>query len=92
MISDFLIEELRDEYEHLAQRMKFRHPSYFDEYKTAMLEIYPFEVKSDEEYWKDFYWMGFKIEIRKGVVYSYLNSEHLDSLRGRIERRFLLKQ
>jgi len=80
MISDFLIEELRDEYEHLAQRMKFRHPSYFDEYKTAMLEIYPFEVKSDEEYWKDFYLMAFKIELRKGKIYSFLTSDQVEEV------------
>jgi len=85
MISDFLIEELREEYDLLVQKMKFRHPSYFHEYKTAMLEIYPDEVKSDEEYWKDFYWMAFKIEIRKGLIYSFLNSDHLDPIRGEIE-------
>jgi hypothetical protein len=85
MITDFLIEELRDEYDCLVQRMKFRHPSYFHEYKTAMLEISPDEVKTDEEYRRDFYWMAFKIELRKGLIYSFLNSEHLDPIRGQIE-------
>lgn len=78
MINNFLIEELRDEYDRLVQRMKFRHPSYFDEYQTAMLEIYPDEVKSDEEYWKDFYLMAFKIELRKGEIFSYLTSEQVE--------------
>jgi uncharacterized membrane protein YkvA (DUF1232 family) len=86
MINDFLIEELRDEYDRLVQKMKFRHPTYFDEYKSAMMEIYRDEVKSDKEYWKEFYWMAFKIEIRKGLIYSFLNSEHLDPIRGEIER------
>jgi hypothetical protein len=80
MINDFLIEELRDEYDRLVQRMKFRHPSYFDEYKTAMLEIYPNEVKSDEEYWKDFYLMAFKIELRKGKIYSFLTDEQVEEV------------
>jgi hypothetical protein len=88
MISDFLLEELRDEYHRLVQKMKFRHPSYFDEYRTVMLEIYPDEVKSDEEYEKDFYWMAFKIEIRKGLIFSFLNSEHLDLIRSEIERDY----
>jgi lysozyme family protein len=35
MINDFLIEELRDEYDRLVQRMKFRHPSYFDKFKKG---------------------------------------------------------
>ncbi len=78
MINDLLIEELRDEYDRLVQKMKFRHPSYFDEYQTAMLEIYPDEVKSDEEYWKDFYLMAFKIELRKGEIFSYLTSEQVE--------------
>jgi hypothetical protein len=85
MISDFLIEELRDKYDRLVQRMKSRHPSYFDEYKTAMLEIYPDEIKRDEDYRKDFYWMAFKIDLRKGLIYSFFNSEYLDQIRGQIE-------
>ena len=60
--------------------MKLRHPSYFDEYRTAMLEIYPDEVKSDEVYWKDFYWMAFKIELRKGKIYSFLTSEQVEEV------------
>jgi hypothetical protein len=80
MINNFLIEELRDEYDRLVQRMKFRHPSYFDEFKTAMLEIYPDEVKSDEEYWKDFFLMAFKIELRKGKIYSFLTDEQVEEV------------
>jgi len=49
------------------------------------LEISPDELKTDEEYRKDFYWMAFKIEIRKGLIYAFLTSEHLDPIRGRIE-------
>jgi hypothetical protein len=75
---EFLIEELRDEYDRLVQKMKLRHPSYFDEYKTAMLEIYPNEVKSDEEYRKDFCLMAFKIELRKGMIYSFLTDEQVE--------------
>jgi hypothetical protein len=86
MINNFLIEELRDEYDRLVQRMKFRHPSYFDEFKTAMLEIYPDEVKSDEEYWKDFYLMAFKIELRKGMIYSFLSSEQVEEVVRRWEK------
>jgi hypothetical protein len=85
MITPFLIEELVQEYEEVVQKLKYRHPSYFHEYKTAMLEISPDEVKTDEEYRKDFYWMAFKIEIRKGLIYAFLTSEHLDPIRGRIE-------
>jgi hypothetical protein len=80
MISDFLIEELREEYDLLVQKMKFRHPSYFHEYKTAMLEINPDEVKSDEEYRNDFYLMAFKIELRKGMIYSFLTSEQVEEV------------
>ena len=80
MISDFLLEELRDEYDRLVQKMKFRHPSYFDEYRTAMLEIYPDEVKSDEEYLTDFCLMAFKIELRKGMIYSFLTSEQVEEV------------
>jgi hypothetical protein len=80
MINDFLIEELRDEYDRLVQRMKFRHPSYFDEFKTAMLEIHPDEEKSDEVYRKDFYLMAFKIELQKGKIYSFLSSEQVEEV------------
>jgi|GEM_PF-3417549 len=80
MISDFLIEELRVEYDHLVQRMKFRHPFFFDEYKTAMLEIYHDKAKTDEDYWKDFYLMAFKIELRKGKIYSFLTSEQVEEV------------
>jgi hypothetical protein len=80
MISDFLLVELRDEYHRLVQKMKFRHPSYFDEYKTAMLEIYPDEVKSDEEYLTDFCLMAFKIELRKGKIYSFLTDEQVEEV------------
>jgi hypothetical protein len=80
MINDFLIEELRDEYDRLVQKMKFRHPSYFDEFKIAMLEIYPDEVKSDHEYWKDFCLMAFKVELRKGKIYSFLTSEQVEEV------------
>ena len=45
-----------------------------------MLEIYPDEVKSDEVYWKDFYWMAFKIELRKGKIYSFLTSEQVEEV------------
>jgi hypothetical protein len=80
MISDFLIEELREEYDLLVQKMKFRHPSYFHEYKTAMLEISPDELKTDEEYRNDFYLMAFKIELRKGMIYSFLTSEQVEEV------------
>ena len=47
MITPFLIEELILEYEEVVQKLKYRHPSYFDEYKSAMVEIYPERVVSD---------------------------------------------
>lgn len=80
MISDFLLEELKEEYDRLVERMKFRHPSYFDEFKTTMMEIYPDVGKSDEEYRKDFYLMAFKIELRKGYIYSFLTSEQVEEV------------
>ena len=39
--------------------------SFFDEYKYYQLEMYPDEVKTDEEYWDDFTFMAFKIELVK---------------------------
>ena len=80
MITAFLIEELVQEYEEIVQKLKYRHPSYFDEYKSAMVEIYPERVVSDDQLRLDYYKMAFKIEVRKNPIYSFLTYEQIDEV------------
>ena len=80
MITTFLIEELVLEYELIVQKLKYRHPSYFNEYKSAMVEIYPERVVSDDQLRLDYYKMAFKIEVRKNPVYSFLTYEQIDEV------------
>ena len=84
MITPFLIEELVLEYELVVQKLKYRHPSYFDEYKSAMVEIYPERVVSDDQLRFDYYKMAFKIEVRKNPIYSFLTYEQIDEVANMI--------
>ena len=55
-----------------------------------MMGIYPDEVKIDEEYWKDFYLMAFKIELRKGMIYSFLTDEQVEEALIMMENKNIL--
>jgi hypothetical protein len=49
-------------------------------YKSAMVEIYPERVVSDDQLRLDYYKMAFKIEVHKNPVYSFLTYEQIDEV------------
>jgi hypothetical protein len=57
--------QLQSQFEETKRKLKKRHPSFFDEYKYYQKEMYPNQEKSEEEYWDDFAFMAFKIELVK---------------------------
>ena len=72
--------QLQSQFEETKRKLKKRHPSFFDEYKYYQKEMYPNQEKSEEEYWDDFAFMAFKIELRKGIIYSFLTSEQVEEV------------
>jgi hypothetical protein len=76
--SEVQIVKILEEYD--AGVRLHRHPSYFDEYKSAMVEIYPERVVSDDQLRLDYYKMAFKIEVRKNPIYSFLTYEQIDEV------------
>ena len=71
--------KLQSKFDAIRRNLKKRHPSFFDEYKYYQLEMYPDEVKTDEEYWDDFTFMAFKIELVKDPK-SQIDYDTLDRI------------
>jgi hypothetical protein len=54
--------------------------SYFDEYKTYQKDMFPDDKRTENDLWKDYLKMAFKIEIRRNSEYSFLTYEEIDEV------------
>lgn len=77
--------EFQLEYNKLVRKLKFRHPSYFDEFKYYQKEMFPDDKRTDRELRRDYFRMAFKVEIRQNPEYSLLTYEEIDEVSLRID-------
>ena len=67
-------------FEKLERKLKFQHPSYFDEFKYYQKEMFPDDMRTEKELMRDYLIMAFKVEIRQNPEYSFLTYEEIDEL------------
>ncbi len=68
------------EYDKLVRKLRYRHPSYFDEYKYYQKEMFPDDMRTETELRRDYFRMAFKVEIRQNPEYSFLTYEEIDEV------------
>ncbi len=68
------------EYDKLARKLKYQHPSHFDEYKYYQKEMFPDDMRMETELRRDYLRMAFKVEIRQNPEYSFLTYEEIDEI------------
>ena len=73
------------EYDILVRRLRYRHPSYFDEYKSCQKEMFPDDMRTETELRRDYFRMAFKVEIRQNPEYSFLRYEEIDEVSQKID-------
>lgn len=74
-------------YNSLVRKLKYRHPSYFDEYKSYQKDIFPNVSRTEDEMRGDYYLMAFKIEIRKNPKYSFLSYEVINEIAEKVVKK-----
>jgi hypothetical protein len=77
--------EFQLKYNKLVQKLKFRHPSYFDEFKYYQKEMFPDDMRTETELRRDYFRMAFKVEIRQNPEYSFLTYEEIDEVSRKID-------
>jgi hypothetical protein len=80
MKSSVNLSDFQSEFFKLERKLRFRHPSYFDEYKTYQQDMFPDDTRTEIDLWRDYLKMAFKIEIRQNPEYSFLTYEEIDEL------------
>lgn len=80
MKSSVNLSDFQSEFSKLERKHRFRHPSYFDEYKTYQKEMFPDDTRTENDLWRDYLKMAFKIEIRQNPEYSFLTYEEIDDI------------
>ncbi len=68
------------EYDKLVRKLRSRHPSHFDEYKSYQKEMFPDDTRTKKELTRDYYKMAFKVEIRQNPKFSNLSYEDIDEV------------
>jgi hypothetical protein len=68
------------EYDTLVRKLRYRHPSYFDEYKSYQTDMFPDDSRTENDLRRDYYKMAFKIEIRQNPKFSNLSYEDIDEV------------
>ena len=76
--------EFQLEYNKLVQKLKFRHPSYFDEFKYYQKEMFPDDMRTETELRRDYFRMAFKVEIRQNPEYSFLTYEEIGEITKKV--------
>ena len=72
-------------FEKLERKLKFQHPSYFDEFKYYQKEMFPDDMRTETELRRDYFRMAFKVEIRQNPEYSFLTYEEIDEVSLKID-------
>jgi hypothetical protein len=80
MKSSVNLSDFQSEFFKLERKLRFRHPSYFDEYKAYQQDIFPDDTRTENDLWRDYLKMAFKIEIRQNPEYSFLTYEEIDEI------------
>lgn len=80
MKSSVNLSDLQSEFSKLERKLRNRHPSYFDEYKTYQKHMFPDDTRTDYALWRDYLKMAFKIEIRQNPEYSFLTYKEIDEI------------
>ncbi len=75
----------QSEYDNLVRILRYRHPSYFDEYKTYQTDMFPDDRRTENDLWRDYFRMAFKVEIRQNPEYSFLTYEEIDEVSRKID-------
>ena len=70
----------QSEYDNLVRKLRYRHPSYFDEYKTYQSDMFPDDRRTENDLWRDYLRMAFKVEIRQNSKFSNLSYEDIDEV------------
>jgi hypothetical protein len=84
MKSSVNLSDFQSEFSKLERKLRFRHPSYFDEYKTYQKDMFPDDTRTENDLWKDYLKMAFKIEIRQNPEYSFLTYEEIDEITKKV--------
>ena len=74
------LSDLQSEFSKLERKLRFRHPSYFDEYKTYQKDMFPDDIRTENDLWRHYIQMAFKIEIRKNPKYDFLEYDEIDEI------------
>lgn len=77
--------EFQLEYNKLVRKLKYRHPSHFDEFKYYQKEMFPDDMRTETELRRDYFRMAFKVEIRQNPEYSFLTYEEIDEVSLKID-------
>jgi len=80
MRNSFNFSTFQSEYEKLVRKLRYRHPSYFDEYKSYQTDMFPDDRRTEDDLWRDYLRMAFKVEIRQNPEYSFLTYEEIDEM------------
>lgn len=80
MKSSVNLSDFQTEFSKLERKLRFRHPSYFNEYKTYQKDMFPDDTRTENDLWRDYLKMAFKIEIRQNPEYSFLTYEEIDEI------------
>ena len=73
------------EYDTLVRKLRYRHPSYFDEYKSYQTDIFPDDRRTENDLRRDYFRMAFKVEIRQNPEYSFLTYDEIDEVSQKID-------
>ena len=76
--SDFLF--FQSEFNRVVRELSELDPSYFEEYKWYQKDIFPNDLRTENELRRDYYKMAFKIEIRKNPKYDFLEYDEIDEI------------
>jgi len=80
MRNSFNFSTFQSEYDKLVRKLRYRHPSYFDEFKYYQKEMFPDDMRTETELRRDYFRMAFKVEIRQKPEYSFLTYEEIDEI------------
>jgi hypothetical protein len=67
-----------------VRKLKYRHPSFFDEFKYYQKEIFPDDTRTENDLWRHYIRMAFKVEIRQNPEYSFLTYEEIDEITKKV--------
>ncbi len=72
---------LKNIYVNLDRKIKFQHPSYFDEYKHYQNEMFPDDTRTYKELKEDYFKMALKVQIRQDSKCSFLTYEEIEKIK-----------